>query len=32
MEHFAAQAGLDLSITSNRGAGTTIQAAALKGE
>jgi len=32
MEHFAAQAGLDLSITSNRGAGTTIQATALKDE
>src|ERR1035441_8413879 len=30
MEHFAAQAGLDLSITSNRGAGTTIQATALR--
>ena len=32
MEHFAAQAGLDLSITSNRGAGTTIQATALRDE
>ncbi len=32
MEHFAAQAGLDLSITSSRGAGTTIQATALGDE
>jgi signal transduction histidine kinase len=29
MEHFAAQAGLDLSITSSRGVGTTIQATAV---
>jgi len=32
MEHFAAQAGLDLAITSNRGAGTNIQATALRDE
>ena len=32
MEHFAAEAGLNLSITSNRGAGTTIQATALRDE
>jgi signal transduction histidine kinase len=32
MEHFAAQAGLALSITSKRGAGTTIQATAPKSE
>jgi two-component system NarL family sensor kinase len=32
MEHFAAQAGLDLSVTSHRGAGTTIQATALRDE
>jgi PAS domain S-box-containing protein len=29
MEHYAAQAGLDLSITSNREMGTTVRAAAL---
>ena len=29
MEHYAAQAGLDLSITSNREIGTTVRAAAL---
>ena len=29
MEHYAAQAGLDLSIASNREAGTTVRAAAL---
>jgi signal transduction histidine kinase len=29
MEHYAAQAGLDLSITSNREAGTTVRAATL---
>jgi hypothetical protein len=27
MEHYAAQAGLDLSITSNQKTGTTIRAA-----
>lgn len=30
MEHYAAQAGLDLSITSNRETGTTVRAAALE--
>jgi hypothetical protein len=30
MEHYAAQAGLDLSITSNREMGTTVRAAALE--
>jgi signal transduction histidine kinase len=29
MEHYAAQAGLDFSITSNREMGTTVRAAAL---
>jgi signal transduction histidine kinase len=28
MEHYAAQAGLDLSITSNRNTGTSVRAAA----
>jgi signal transduction histidine kinase len=28
MEHYAAQAGLDLSVNSNRGSGTTVRAAA----
>ena len=32
MEHYAAQAGLDLSITSNREMGTTVRAAALGAE
>jgi len=30
MEHYAAQAGLDLSITSNRETGTTVRAAAIE--
>jgi hypothetical protein len=30
MEHYAAQAGLDLSITSSRELGTTVRAAALE--
>jgi two-component system NarL family sensor kinase len=30
MEHYAAEAGLDLSITSNRETGTTVRAAALE--
>ena len=28
MEHYAAQAGLDLAITSNKNTGTTVRAAA----
>ena len=31
MEHYAAQAGLDFSITSNRSTGTNVRAAAAEG-
>lgn len=32
MEHYAAQAGLDLSITSNRESGTTVKASMIEGD